>query len=95
MKNEIDIDTIWPSPLFSLDFYTNNTKFISCIVVGIIGLVFSAFVMIFIYIQIKVILKGNKRSVYRLDKGSIKSSTKESFLTRDVSDPTALQVIEN
>ncbi len=79
-----------PSPLFYLDFYTENKRKVFSLILVIVSLVFILFVCIFIYMQIKVYYNHKKKMIFGFNSG--RTSKKESFLTRDTSEHSVLQV---
>jgi hypothetical protein len=59
-------------------------------ILGLISLVFIGFVCIFIFMQIRVYINHKNKRTYTLN--SDKKSKHESFLIRDTTDPSILQV---
>ena len=79
--------TSFPFPVFGLETYTQNFKLIWCLLVFLSSLLFLIMVGVFIYFQFKHILDDD-RIVYK----SLYSNKKESFLTKEKSEDSILQV---
>ena len=93
IKNQVKLDNI-PTPLFPVDFYSQSMILSCAIILSIVVVVFIVFVCIFIVIQIKTICTSRDKIIKNDNKGE-NSSKKESFLTRDVVNPSVLKVTHN